>query len=480
MERLKKIGKIKAKNAKEIKHSKLGIGFEKLDRDAFDPGKAYDKVAALGVKWVRIQSGWAKTEKEKGVYDFSWLDKVVDNLISRGLKPWICLCYGNGLYDEKANEVYGAVGIPPIYNEEDRLGWSNYVSALAFYFKDRVEYFEVWNEPDCWYSWDFKYDIAKEYGNFVIATSKAIHKGNSNAKVIGGALGARDIHWIDDAFSTGMLDFVDYISYHGYQINPALDNLKPDYLRAIIDKYNPSIGLIQGEAGFQSSNKGAGELGGGSWTPLKQAKCLLRSLTFDMSKDILFSSYFSCMDMREGLHGRVNDKASYMDFGYFGILGADFDENGNASGNYTPKPSYYALSNLAAIFSEEFQHVKLPVIREVNDSKRAMGKDCNDCTIISLGFSKPNGSYALAYWNSTDVIHTTFESTVSFSCAMLPEKVRLIDPLNGDIYEIPEDILEIKENGHIKLKNLPILDYPLFITFGEFFDNNIESKTEKK
>ena len=92
MERLKKIGKIKAKNASEINHSKLGIGFEKLDRDAFDPEKAYDKVAALGVKWVRIQSGWAKTEKEKGVYDFSWLDKVVDNLISRGLKPWICLC----------------------------------------------------------------------------------------------------------------------------------------------------------------------------------------------------------------------------------------------------------------------------------------------------------------------------------------------------------------------------------------------------
>ena len=32
MERLKKIGKIKAKNASEINHSKLGIGFEKLDR----------------------------------------------------------------------------------------------------------------------------------------------------------------------------------------------------------------------------------------------------------------------------------------------------------------------------------------------------------------------------------------------------------------------------------------------------------------
>ena len=65
MQRLQKIGKIKQKHSSEIKTSKSGIGFEKLDRDVFDPEKAYDKVADIGVKWVRIQSGWAKTEKQK-------------------------------------------------------------------------------------------------------------------------------------------------------------------------------------------------------------------------------------------------------------------------------------------------------------------------------------------------------------------------------------------------------------------------------
>lgn len=468
MERLIKSGKIEPKHSNEVSKSRLGIGFEKLDRDAFNPELAYDRVAELGIKWVRIQSGWAKTEKQRGVYDFDWLDRVVDNLLNRGLTPWICLCYGNGLYDEKANEVYGAVGIPPIYNDDDRLGWKNYVSALTGHFKDRVDYFEVWNEPDCWYSWDFKYDIAEEYGEFVIATSKAIHIGNPEAKVIGGAFGGLDIHWLDKAFSTGMLSYVDYISYHGYQINPALDNLKPDYIRALIDTYDTSIGLIQGEAGFQSSNKGAGELGGGSWTPEKQAKCLLRSLTFDMGKDVLFSSYFSCMDMREGLHGKANDKASYMDFGYFGVLGADFDDDGNACGGYTPKPSYYALQCLATLFADEFKCQKLPLIRDVLKSKRAMGNDCDDSSIISLGFSKPNGSFALAYWNNTDIMHTTFESTVSYSVSRLPDDIKIIDPINGTVYDLPEDMIENLGNGHIKLKNVPLLDYPLFITFGEF------------
>lgn len=71
MERLKKIGNVRAKNSTEVKISRFGLGFEKLDRAVFDPEKAYDRVAQTGVKWIRIQSGWERTEQEKGVYDFS-------------------------------------------------------------------------------------------------------------------------------------------------------------------------------------------------------------------------------------------------------------------------------------------------------------------------------------------------------------------------------------------------------------------------
>ena len=92
MERLIKIDSIRPKSAVEVKTSKLGIGFEKLDRAVFDPNKAYDKVAQLGVKWIRLQSGWARTEKEKGIYDFAWLDDIVDNLIVRlGIDMYLLL-----------------------------------------------------------------------------------------------------------------------------------------------------------------------------------------------------------------------------------------------------------------------------------------------------------------------------------------------------------------------------------------------------
>jgi hypothetical protein len=46
MFRLKKIGEVQPVASINVKRSKLGLGFEKLDRDVFDPEKAYPYVAS--------------------------------------------------------------------------------------------------------------------------------------------------------------------------------------------------------------------------------------------------------------------------------------------------------------------------------------------------------------------------------------------------------------------------------------------------
>lgn len=78
---MKKIGKLKTYSSKEIKLSPISIGFECLDRELFNPEMCYDLIAKTGVKHARCQTGWARCEKQKGVYDFRWLDSIVDNLI---------------------------------------------------------------------------------------------------------------------------------------------------------------------------------------------------------------------------------------------------------------------------------------------------------------------------------------------------------------------------------------------------------------
>ncbi len=465
MYRLKEIGKIKTKKAAEISSSRLGIGFEKLDRDAFDPEKAYDKMSEIGVKWVRVQSGWQKTERTKGVYDFAWLDSVVDNIIKRGMIPWMCVCYGNAIYGGMAAEVFGAVGCPPIHTEEQIEAWHNYCVALSKHYLGRVTHFEVWNEPNGQHCW--KHGVsATELGEFTIRTARALREGNPSAYIIGGAVSRVNILYLNEALKTGMADELDAISYHAYHFDD--QRIKPGVkaLRALIDKYDPTIEIIQGESGAQSRPFGNGALKVGAWTPRKQCKHMLRHLITDLGMGVKFTSYFSCMDMMEALKGKVGDKSSYQDFGYFGVLGAEFDENGVATGEYPKKPSFYTLSYLASIFEGNITATDLPILADVETAPH-----CGNISTVpwgdieSFGFRLDNGSFAYAYWCPVNHLTTDLESAVSFYCADLGD-VTLVDPMDGTVYEIPPEIMTKDEFGGVTLSLLPIRDYPLLLIFG--------------
>lgn len=477
MERLIKYGKIEYKKSKDISFSRLGIGFEKLDRGVFDPNKAYDKVAALGVKKIRIQSGWMRTEKEEGVYDFAWLDLIVDNLIARGLEPWICLCYGNPIYTDLAKPVFGAVGCPPIATEKERNAWVRYVEATVKHFCGRVGLYEVWNEPDLAYSWrhseneEFNDAVqlqnAVEYGNFASATAQAVKRADSDAKVIGFAIAnPRNLNYVSHAMSTGLYKYIDFVSSHMYSCR---DNDRPDFienLTNLVQSYNPHIRLIQGEGGAQSRSDGNGAMKGYAWTREKQRKYLLRTLICDLWMGVEFTSYFSTMDMIEALRGRIGDKASYLDYGYFGVLGAEFDENGISTGEYEEKPSYYALSTLASFFFGNVKADKMIYKLCQLASRRVGGCDCAEPTLRFYPFTLGDGSRALCYWNGTEILTTTYEGTVSLEIfGEKTEDLRIVDLRDGTLYRLPDTMVEELGNGGVRLKNIPVTDVPMAIWF---------------
>jgi len=467
VDHLNTIDQIKVKNAAAIGLSRLGIGFEKLDRGAFEPEKAYDLVGDLGIHYVRIQSGWQRTETVKGTYDFAWLDSIVDELIARGMEPWIDLCYGNPIYTESAKTVFGAVGCPPIFTAEEREAWNRYVDAVVRRYADRVTWFEIWNEPDGIHCWRHGVSAA-EYADFAMDTARAIHQADQRAKAIAGVLCSINLPYCKQMFDCGLCDTVDAVSFHRYNANELEALAEIRALRAMIDQYNPSVAIIQGESGTQSDSRGAGALRGGAWTPLKQTKYLLRHRLLDLSSEVVFTSHFSAMDMVEALNGTVGDKASYLDFGYFGVIQAEFNADGVATGCYRPKPSYRALQYLAALFPAAVKPADLPLKRIVLDSLGVFGKDYSGNRFVSLGFQSETGS-ALAYWNAVDLMCETYEGTVSFQLGGIKAPPLLADLREGTVYELPESML-IRKNGEINgLKNLPVTDSPLLLMFDGFY-----------
>lgn len=465
MERLKKIGSVKAVSASEVKCSRFGIGFEKLDRGAFDPDRAYDKVAALGIKWARIQSGWERTEQVKGVYDFSWLDPIVDNLLKRGLIPWMNVSYGNPLYTEKAKEVFGSVGCPPVATPEELQAWVNYVKALVKHFSGRIEYFEIWNEPDGKSCWKIERS-GKVYGEMLIASAKAAKEVCPDIKIVGGVMNRPDIAWVADLFATGAGKYIDAFSYHNYKANEFNHASFIKSVRILGRAQNPALELIQGEGGTHSRSGGKGALKAGAWSPVKQAKYMMRHFMADFQLDVKFSSWFSSIDMMEALNGVRGQVGTWKDYGYFGVIQADFDENGKATGDYSEKPSYRTLQVLASLFKEEFSVEDLPVMPVSQQSPRLFADDTLPQEISATGFRRPDGSAAYAYWKSTDLMTTTFDGTASFQIA-IPCKPRLIDLMDGTIYDLPEDMF-VDNGNSIMLNNIPLRDYPLLLTFGDF------------
>ena len=475
MERLIRTGKLPQKTSLDIPFSKIGIGFEKLDRAVFDPEKAYDKVARIGIKKIRLQSGWQRTEKEKGVYDFAWLDDIVDNLTRRGMEPWLCLCYGNPLYTPLAEVVFGAVGCPPINTEEAMNAWINYVKAVAEHYRGRVSFYEIWNEPDCPYSWkhvdgeekDMLRD-AREYGAFSEATANAVKAVDPDARVGINIAHLHDLSFLNNALAVGDLPHaIDSVTYHNYSTN---DQRRVEFIQAIrrlLDMYNPALTLVQGESGAQSRSDGHGAMHHYAWNPEKQTKLLLRILLQDLYCDVEFTSYFSTMDMIEALHGRVDNKASYLDFGYFGVISATFDEDGRATGNYTEKPSYYALSALCSLFEGDIKPAPhLVYSREVMTSRRMAGKDCNDETIRILPFTLADGRSALTYWNATPILTTTYEGTTTIAIHVTdPASIELIDLRDGTVYKLPEQMIADLGSGFVRLLNLPITDCPVALVY---------------
>ena len=468
MERLIKVGKIVPKDGKNIKKSILGLGFEKLDRDVFDPEKAYDFVAKSGVKWARLQSGWQKTERKKGEYHFEWLDRIVDSLLQIGVEPFLCLCYGNDLYTEAAKKVFGATGCPPIHTAEEKNAWRAYVKAVVTHYKGKITSYEIWNEPDGLWGW--KHGVnATELGEFIVDTAKACKSADPDCRVIGLATCLSNRDYLETVAGTGALNAIDGISYHAYSTGESEFDATYNLYNDLRQKYNPNLTIIQGESGAQSRSDGCGALRGGAWTPLKQAKFLLRHLLTDIKNQVEKAFYFSCMDMIEALNGKVGEVASYLDYAYFGVISASFDENGRSTGEYTPKLSYYALQNLCSVFCEDYTVTKLPIESGCEWSERCIGYDFDFKNTCHFAVKKPNGASALVYWIPKNILTETIETTVSFKIKKdsVSGEIHIVDLLTGVIYDLPEKMLD-SDDTYIKFKNIPATDIPMLLTFGDF------------
>ncbi|MEB2363092.1 MAG: beta-galactosidase [Bryobacteraceae bacterium] len=440
-------GHIRPRPSKAIAASPLSIGFETLDRQSFDPARTYSHIAELGVKWARCQTGWCRSEKRKGEYDFRWLDGIVDSLRAAGVQPWFNLGYGNILYTPGAPHPT-AVGFAPVFSEEARTGWLRFVQAMAQHYRSRVTHWEIWNEPNLNSFWRPNKPNPADYVGLVKITARAIRQVIPGAVIIGGAFARIPYRFTEECLRAGMAQHIDKLSYHPYRPLPEL-NYGPEVraLRSLVDRYKPGIGLWQGENGAPSSTAkdSAGALSELAWNETSQAKWLLRRLLSDIALGIELTSYFLIVDIVNYFTGTTNTKR----INYKGVL---------RGGVYTRKRSYYALQNLCALF--DAQTVKTELTVQVEGGASPL----EDMLVHSASFIR-NGRALYAFWYPADLQqeYTPRRARIrvwSGGAASITEPV-FVDLLSGEIRR--PAAAQQAADGFWVFDDVEVRDYPLLI-----------------
>ena len=190
------IGTVAARGTREIESSNWLLGCETLDRDFADYDQYKAFIAPLGIKRLRMQAGWSRTETVKGQYDFGWLDHIIDDATGRGFEPWLQTSYGNALYEGGGGANLGA-GLP--VSPEALDAYDRWVTALVTRYKDKVHDWDVWNEPNFA---DNTINTPEMTAEFNIRTAEIIKRIQPQAAISGLALGHFNQRFVDRSSRT--------------------------------------------------------------------------------------------------------------------------------------------------------------------------------------------------------------------------------------------------------------------------------------
>ena len=238
------IGRIRAKGV-GIHTSKMWmLGCECLDRDYAEFAKYRDYILPLGIGRIRLQAGWARCERERGKFDFGWLDEPVDWAVAHGVRPTLDLSYGNLLY--KGGGQAGLAGEIPS-GEEGLAAWDRWIETLVSHYRGKVDDYLMWNEPDTHRA---KNDL-RAVAEFNVRTARIIRRLSPESRIAALQLAQptpENIRMYIEAMGEGWRLF-DSVCWHRYGLNPDSRYADLERIAKVVSEIAPGLKIRHTEAG---------------------------------------------------------------------------------------------------------------------------------------------------------------------------------------------------------------------------------------
>jgi Glycosyl hydrolases family 39 len=459
-------GSLIPRRSSQIKDG-FGINAD-LPREPYIPSNRWwwTRLFDAGINFIRIgqyenssdYTSWDWVERRKGEYSLApEVDDYIDSVVENGVHIEIQLLYGNPLYTSPAGRLPEIITpAPGSFHNPDRslysvfwppkttaqiAAFTRYAQWMVNHFRGRVEYYEIWNEPNIDY-WN-PHPSPEEYGTLFKAAAAVVHETDPKAKVVFGGLAGADREFakraLDACDCAATIDVFAYHTYpnYGHNLNPeAVDDQNhtdksPKRLRDLVRAYP---GIRPGIAFFNDEfNDGIPSWAGSDESV--QAKYIPRGLIADRAAGVRTFPWL----IVGATDGNESD-----DFGM--LHGLMFKPN-----DFTPRPVFAALQNTNTLFSDTRFDSSLKVQVYGNFSVP---------TIASYGFRSPANQAIVAYW--LPVLSRAGNQFPIRRCTLRITNSGIEAPVLIDIVSGKMTALSWKSGGADTLE-VPLKDSPLVV-----------------
>lgn len=220
------------------------------------------KMKELSPRLIRIDHvyDFNKVVQKNGnnfIYDFTILDKVVDDIIAMGAVPFFSLSYMPSVFTSSGS----VIDVPT-----DWSNWKNLIKATIQHYSGKNDrnltdvYYEVWNEPELPQFGEWKLSEPKDYRLLYFYTATGAKEAtNVNNFYIGGpSVGSYYSSWVSNFLSYIAQNNLrlDFYSWHRYTKKPYEYESDVQNIRNLLSSYSSyaNMPLILTEWGIDSEN----------------------------------------------------------------------------------------------------------------------------------------------------------------------------------------------------------------------------------
>jgi hypothetical protein len=293
------------------------------------------------------------------------------------------------------------------------------VRFIVNHFKDRIHYYEIWNEPDIGYP--FQYIEAADYINLAKRTIPVIREIDPEAKIIvGGVSGFNNPasrEYLYEILQSDVMPMVDVISWHPFfGASPQYDDVREYYYEypSLVQEIK-DLATAHGFVGEYSAD----EL---TWrTPLNA----------DEGQPWSYSEITAAKYYARGIVSHLG-----MDVGVGVMIDPRLMVIRSTTGN---------LCTLLVGAKPESLSIEI---------------QSQSANVVNYSFSLPNGDQLIVYWSNGVAVD---DDPGSPSTVIIPSfsnwNATGIDVLNG----IEQNLITDNENGNLIIHGFLIKDYPIII-----------------